>query len=65
MGYCGDFIKLSEIFILLNDIDIFEILSFKLKGMLEGLILKDDKGYEVIVGLNGEVDIIGWDYSSL
>ncbi|CSI71331.1 RTX toxin [Vibrio cholerae] len=27
--------------------------------------MKDDKGHEVTVGSNGEVDITGWDYSSL
>ncbi|EGR2492774.1 type I secretion C-terminal target domain-containing protein [Vibrio cholerae] len=65
MGYRGDFIKLSEISTSLNDTDTSETLSLKLKGMPEGSILKDDKGHEVTVGSNGEVDITGWDYSSL
>ncbi|EJH62416.1 cadherin domain-containing protein [Vibrio cholerae] len=65
MGYRGDFIKLSEISTSLNDTDTSETLSLKLKGMPEGSILKDDQGHEVTVGSNGEVDITGWDYSSL
>ncbi|MGT8838606.1 cadherin [Vibrio cholerae] len=65
MGYRGDFIKLSEISTSLNDTDTSETLSLKLKGMPEGSILKDDKGHEVTVGSNGEVNITGWDYSSL
>ncbi|ENM3984531.1 choice-of-anchor K domain-containing protein [Vibrio cholerae] len=65
MGYRGDFIKLSEISTSLNDTDTSETLSLKLKGMPEGSILKDDKGHEVTVGSNGEVEITGWDYSSL
>ncbi|WP_446001678.1 cadherin domain-containing protein [Vibrio cholerae] len=65
MGYRGDFIKLSEISTSLNDTDTSETLSLKLKGIPEGSILKDDQGHEVTVGSNGEVDITGWDYSSL
>ncbi|GIB18142.1 Leukotoxin [Vibrio cholerae] len=65
MGYRGDFIKLSEISTSLNDTDTSETLNLKLKGMPEGSILKDDQGHEVTVGSNGEVDITGWDYSSL
>ncbi len=65
MGYLGDFIKLSEISTSRNDTDTSETLSLKLKGMPEGSILKDDQGHEVTVGSNGEVDITGWDYSSL
>ncbi|WKY94243.1 cadherin domain-containing protein [Vibrio metoecus] len=65
MGYRGDFIKLSEISTSLNDTDTSETLSLKLKGMPEGSILKDEQGHEATVGSNGEVDITGWDYSSL
>ncbi|WP_333014169.1 choice-of-anchor K domain-containing protein, partial [Vibrio vulnificus] len=65
MGYRGDFIKLSEITTSLNDTDTSETLILKLRGMPEGSILKDDQGHEVKVGSNGEVDITGWDYSSL
>ncbi|PAR25885.1 choice-of-anchor K domain-containing protein [Vibrio metoecus] len=65
MGYRGDFIKLSEISTSLNDTDTSETLSLKLKGMPEGSILKDEQGHEATVGSNGELDITGWDYSSL
>ncbi|WP_310796101.1 beta strand repeat-containing protein [Shewanella baltica] len=65
MGYPDAFIKLSSLTASLKDIDGSESLTVKLQGLSQGSVLKDGKGHQVTVGVNGEVDITGWDHSSL
>ncbi|WP_197485225.1 MULTISPECIES: tandem-95 repeat protein [unclassified Vibrio] len=64
-GFEGEFVDLWDLTAGLVDTDDSETLLLTLEGLPEGTIIKDINGNEVVVDVNGRVDITGLDIATL